>query len=84
MHRLTHQQKVNAVKIIKHLRNQPPSKRKKQRQIAESLGLTQSQISRNLSILTYVGIVEHDGDAYVEGPKSEKYLADWAVYLLDS
>jgi DNA-binding IclR family transcriptional regulator len=74
---------VNAVKIIKHLRNQPLSKRKKQRQIAESLGLTQSQISRNLSILTYVGIVEHDGDAYVEGPKSEKYLADWAVYLLD-
>jgi hypothetical protein len=30
-----------------------------------------------------VGIIEHDGDAYVEGPKAEKYLASWAVYLLD-
>lgn len=84
MHRLTHQQKVNAVKIIKHLRSQPPSKRKKQKQIAESLGLTQGQVSRNLSILTYVGIVEHDGEAYIEGSKAEKYLASWAVYLLDS
>jgi len=34
-------------------------------------------------MLTYVGIIDYDGDVYCEGPKSEKYLADWAVYLLD-
>lgn len=82
MHRLTHKQKVTAVKIIKHLRSQPPSKRKKQKQVAESVGLTQSQVSRHIRLLSYVGIIDHDGDAYVEGPKCERYLADWAVYLL--
>ena len=82
MHRLTHKQKVTAVKIIKHLRSQPKNQRKKQIQLAESVGLTQSQISRHIRLLSHVGIIDHDGEVYVEGPKCERYLADWAVYLL--
>ena len=45
--------------------------------------MTQGQISRHLKTLEYIGIVDHDGDAYVQGKKAEDYLFAWAVYFVE-
>lgn len=82
MHRLNYKQKVHAVRVIKHLRNQPADKRRKQKDIAKSCGITQSQLSRYLKIYRHCGIVKVVDRTYCEGDKAQQYLAAWAVLLL--
>ena len=83
MHRLTHNQKVMAVKILKHLR-QSTTPVNRQKEIAEAIGVTQHSVSRYLHTLIYIGFIEKDGRNYIEGPKAPQYLEHWAVLLLDS
>ena len=83
MHRLTQHQKETAVKLLKHLRTQNSEKCKTQQQLAEATELTQGQISRHLKTLEYIGIVDHNGSAYVQGPKADDYLFAWAVYFVE-
>ena len=84
MHRLTQHQKETAVKILKHLRTQSSEERKTQSQLAKAVGASQGQISRHLKMLEYIGIVDHDGDAYVQGKKADDYLFAWAVFFVES
>lgn len=83
MHRLTHNQKTVAVKILKHLRDQPEENRKTQRQIAEAVGLSQPQMTRYLRLYNHLRITAKKDKRYVWGPKAEAYLADWAVYFME-
>lgn len=83
MHRLTHNQKTVAVKILKHLHSQPKEERQSQRQIADAVGLTQSQVSRYLKIFDYLRITDNVDKTYTVGSKADKYLADWAVYFME-
>jgi hypothetical protein len=82
MHRLSHRQKVIAVKAVQFLRQQPPNKRPTQKDMGDFVGVSQSQLSRHLSMLVHIRFLEKVGGALVEGPRAQDYLADWAVYLL--
>ena len=82
MHRLTDRQKEIAVRTIKYLRALPEDKKPRQREISSFVGISQSQLSRHLSVLTHIRFLEKRAGALAEGPQAEKYLADWAVYLL--
>ena len=82
MHRLSHRQKVIAVKAVQYLRQQPPNKKPRQKDMGDFIGVSQSQLSRHLSMLIHIRFLERHGGTLVEGPRAQDYLADWAVYLL--
>jgi predicted transcriptional regulator len=83
MHRLTHNQKTVAVKILKHLHSQPNEQRQSQQQIADAVGMSQSQVSRYLKIFDYLQITDNVDKTYKVGSKADKYLAYWAVYFME-
>lgn len=83
MHKLTHNQKTVAVKILKHLHSQPNEERQTQKQIADAVGLKQPQVSRYLEIFDYLRITDNVDKTYTVGSKADKYLADWAVYFME-
>ncbi len=83
MHRLTHNQKTVAVKILKHLHRQPNEEKQNQKQIADALGLPQSQVNRYLKIFDYLRITDSVDKTYTVGSKADKDLADWAVYFME-
>ncbi len=83
MHRLTHNQKTVAVKILKHLHSQPNEERQRQQQIADAVVFTHSQVSRYLKIFDYLRITDSVDKTYTVGSKAEKDLADWAVYFME-
>ena len=82
MHRLSQRQKEIAVRTIQYLRAQPDDKPPKQKEISAFVGISQSQLSRHLSVLTHIRFLEKRAGALAEGPRAQDYLANWAVYLL--
>ena len=82
MHRLTNRQRVIAVLCLKYIRALPANERPKQAKMADAVGVSQSQLSRYLTLFLHIRFLERHGGTLVEGSRAQDYLADRAVYLL--